>query len=173
MFSDPIKNLKQFGLSEDMVVVDLGAGSGFYSVPLAQMVPKGKVYAIEIQRDFLNTIKNRIKEFSLSNIECILGDVEKKGGTKIGDAVADAVVVSNVLFQAENKDRFVEEVARILKPEGKVLVIDWSDDSSIISSGFKIIPEEKMREMFGRKGFIFNRTINAGKHHYGMIFKKE
>ena len=62
MFTDPIKNLKQFGIREDMVVADLGAGTGFYSIPLAFMVPHGKVYAIEIQKDFLTTIKNKIKE---------------------------------------------------------------------------------------------------------------
>ena len=56
MFSDPVKNLKQFGLREDMIVADLGAGTGFYSMAVAEMVPKGKVYAIEIQKDFLTTV---------------------------------------------------------------------------------------------------------------------
>jgi ubiquinone/menaquinone biosynthesis C-methylase UbiE len=173
MFTDPIKNLKQFGLSENMVVADLGAGSGFYSIPLAQMVPRGKVYAIEVQKDFLNTVRNKIKELNLDNIECIWGNVEKRGGTKINDGVIDAVIISDVLFQAENKDKFIEEASRILKSGGRALVIDWSDNSSLIYSDFGIIPERKMQEMFEKKGFVLDRTINAGEHHYGMIFKKE
>lgn len=96
MFTDPIKNLKQFGLREDMIVADLGAGTGFYSIAVAEMVPHGKVYAIDIQKDFLTTIKNKIKEKNLCNIECFWGDIEKIEGTKIGNKIADAVIVSNV-----------------------------------------------------------------------------
>jgi len=173
MFTDPIKNLKQFGIREDMIVADLGAGTGFYSIALAYMVPNGKVYAIEIQKDFLTTIKNKIKEANLKNIECFWGNVEKIGGTKIKDEVVDAVVISNVLFQIENKEKFIEEVKRILKPGGKVLIIDWSDDSSLIGSNSKfIISKDKILNMFEAKGFIYDRDINAGYHHYGMILNK-
>ncbi|KKP88146.1 MAG: type 11 methyltransferase [Candidatus Nomurabacteria bacterium GW2011_GWA2_35_80] len=62
MFTDPVKNLKAFDLRENMIVADLGAGSGFYAIPAARMVPMGKVYAIEIQKDFLITIKNKAAE---------------------------------------------------------------------------------------------------------------
>jgi len=172
MFSDPIKNLKQFGLREDMVVVDLGAGTGFYSIPAAQMVPMGKVYAIEIQKDFLTTIRNKIKEKKLDNIECFWGNVEKIGGTKMGDKIADAVIASNVFFQIDNKEKFIEEMKRILKSEGKVLFIDWSDNSPTNSNLKKIVSKARTREMFEKKGFIYDRDIDAGAHHYGMIFSK-
>ena len=172
MFTDPIKNLKQFGIREDMIVADLGAGTGFYSLALAHMVPHGKVYAIEIQKDFLTTIKNKIKEARLKNIECFLGNIEKIGGTKIKDEVIDATIVSNVLFQAENKEKFIEEAKRILKSNGKVLVIDWVDSSNLGINKKSVISKEKMRDMFEKKGFIYDRDIDAGIHHYGMIFNK-
>jgi len=172
MFTDPVKNLKQFGLREDMVIADLGAGTGFYSIAVAQMVPRGKVYAIEIQRDFLATVKTKAKEANLNNLECFLGNVEKIGGTSLKDAIVDAVIVSNVFFQIENKDKFLEEIKRILKVGGKVLLIDWSDVSPTNSSLKKIVPKEKAREILETKGFIFDKEINAGGHHYGMIFKK-
>lgn len=173
MFTEPIKNLKTFGLREDMIVADLGAGSGFYTIPLAQMVPKGKVYAIEIQKDFLTTIKNKGREAHLGNLECLLGDVEKIGGTKIKDAILDAVLASNIFFQIENKDKFIEEIKRILKPNGKLLIIDWSLSGSVFGVSFdKIISKDKVREMFENKGFIWERNIDAGSHHYGIIFKK-
>ena len=173
MFTDPIKNLKQFGLREDMIVADLGAGTGFYSIVAAQMIPQGKVYAIEIQKDFLGTIKNKVKDARLNNVECFLGNVEKIGGTSLKDAVVDAVIVSNVFFQIENKDKFIEEIKRILKTDGRVLLIDWSDSSDIHSNLKKIISKDKAREMFENKGFIFNKEINPGAHHYGMIFRKQ
>src|ERR1035437_1056624 len=114
MFTDPVKNLKQFGLREDMIVADLGAGTGFYSIAAAQIVGRGKVYAIEVIKDYIVTIKNKAKELRLNNIECFWGDVEKIGGTKIRDGIVDAVIASNILFQVEDRDKFIAEIKRIL-----------------------------------------------------------
>ena len=160
MFSDPVKNLKALGLRENDIVADLGAGTGFYSIAAGHIVRQGKVYAVEVQKDFLATLKNKAKEAHLNNIEILWGNVEKVGGTKIGDGIADAVIASNIFFQLEDKDQFIEEAKRILKSGGKLLLIDWSDGSS------------KGREMFERKGFVFERDIDAGAHHYGMILVK-
>ena len=143
MFTDPVKNLKAFDLRENMIVADLGAGSGFYTIPVARMVPQGKVYAIEIQKDFLITISNKTIEAHLNNIECLLGDVEKIGGTKLKDKIVDAVIASNILFQVGDKDKFIEEAKRILKSGGRLLLIDWSDNSSSIGPSFaKIVPKK-------------------------------
>ncbi len=171
MFTDPIKNLKALGLREDFIVADLGAGTGFYSIAAGHMVPKGKVYAVELIKDYLVTIKNKAKDAYLSNIEILWGNVEKKGGTKIGDGIIDAVIASNILFQLEDKEKFILEIKRILKQKGRVLLIDWLDSSIL---GTKItIPKNKAHEMFENKGFILEREINTEKHHYGMILIKK
>ncbi|MEK7071329.1 MAG: class I SAM-dependent methyltransferase [Patescibacteria group bacterium] len=173
MFADPVSNLKQFGLKEDMVVADLGAGTGFYSVAAGAMVPRGKVYAVEVQKDFLPTIKKKAQDAHLNNVECFWGNIEKIGGTKIGNNIVDAVIVSNVLFQVEDRDKFLEEVKRILKRGGRVLLIDWSDASSALGPNFNtVISQSKAREMFEQKGFVWQREINAGSHHYGMILER-
>ncbi len=171
MFSDPTKNLKALGLHENSIVADLGAGTGFYSIAAGHMVPRGKVYAVEIAKDFLETIRNKVKEAHLNNVEILWGDIENLGGSSIGDNIADVAIVSNVLFQVENKDRFTDEIKRILKPKGRVLLVDWSTDSLVMGSKHAI-PKNKAREMFEKKGFVFERDIDAGAHHYGMILTK-
>lgn len=170
MFSNPVKNLKSFGLKEDNIVADLGAGTGFYSIAAGQIASRGKVYAIELQKDYLTTIKNRIADARLKNVETIWGNVEKIGGTKIGDSAIDVAIVSNILFQVEDKEKFIDEVKRILKPKGRVLLIDWSESS--IMGSTSIISKEKALLMFEKKGFILERNINAGEHHYGIILIK-
>lgn len=173
MFSDPTKNLKALGLKENMIVADLGAGTGFYSVALSRMVPQGKVYAVEVVKDFLITIQNKIKHDHLHNIETIWGNIEKLGGTKIADSVVDAVVASNILFQVEDKGNFILEIKRILKPSGKVLLIDWSPLSSINPPHKEaLISKNKAREMFEKNGFVYKEDIDTGAHHYGMILEK-
>src|SRR5947209_1715253 len=110
MFTDPVKNLKAFGLREDNIVADLGAGTGYYTLALASLVPNGKVYAVEINKDFLGTIKSKISEARLSNVEIIWGDIERPGGSKLGKSVVDAVVASNILFQVEDRIGFIKEI---------------------------------------------------------------
>ena len=169
MFSDPIKNLKQLGIREDMIVADLGAGTGFYSIAAGGLVPKGKVYAIEIIKDYVVTIKNKAKEAHLHNVDCFWGNIEKIGGTKIRDGLADLVIVSNILFQVEDINTFIQEIKRILKIGGKILFIDWSEASILGPKKDKVIPKEKVVELFNKKGIFFDRDFDAGEHHYGMI----
>ena len=172
MFSDPIKNLKALGLHENSIVADLGAGTGFYSVAVGHIVTRGKVYAVEIMKDFLATISQKVKEAHLNNVEIIWGNIEKVGGTKIKEGVVDAVIASNVLFQVEDKNKFIEEIKRILKKGGRVLLIDWSDSPAAGTAEHALIKKEEARGLFERQGFSLVGQIDAGAHHYGMILVK-
>jgi len=86
------------------------------------------------------------------------------------DGIIDAAIASNVLFQVSNKENFIQETKRILKQKGRVLLID-SSKPSIMGAG-AIVSKNKAREMFEKNGFIWERDINAGEHHYGMILIK-
>jgi len=173
MFTDPVKNLRLLGLKEDMIVADLGAGTGFYSIPAAQIVKEGKVYAIEVQKDFLQTISRKSHEAKLSNLECIWGNVEKIGGTKIGDGVVDAVIISNVFCQIEDRENFLKEAKRILKQNGKVLLIEMEENSVMLAQSHNIcVSKTKLRELFEKEGFVYDKDIDTGDHHYGIIFRK-
>ncbi len=171
MFTDPVKNLKTLGLREDNIVADLGAGTGYYAVALGKILQRGKVYAIEIQQDFLTKIKHKVHDAGLKNVECFWGNVEKLGGTKIKDGIADVAIAASVLFQVEDRDTFILETKRILKPNGRVLLVDWSEASFI--PGIKVIPKIKALDMFKKHGFVLDREIDAGEHHYGMILRKQ
>lgn len=173
MFSDPVKNVKALGLREDSIVADLGAGTGYYSIELAKILERGRVYAVDVQKDFLDRIKNHARDLNIKNLECIWGDLEKKEGTKIKTGLLDAVVISNVFLQISHREIFVEEVRRILKDQGKILLVDWSHTSPLISKNHKIVPKNEVRKFFENNGFVCEREIDAGEHHYGIIFSKK
>lgn len=170
MFTDPIKNLTALGLKSNEIVADLGAGTGYYSILAGALVPEGKVYAVELDKNFLDTIRHKVKEARLHNVEILWGNIEKVGGSKIHDSVVDAVIASNILFQLEHKDNFLKEIARILKPNGRVLFVDWRAES--IMKDTLVIPKEKVVKAFEEKGFHLEKEIDAGHHHYGMILRK-
>lgn len=175
MFADPEQNVKQFNLTEGMHVADLGAGTGFYSIAAARAVqPSGKVYAVEVQKEMLAHIQNEAAKAHVSNIEILWGNIERVGGTKLADASMDAVIVSNVLFQVEDRKNFVQEVSRILKPGGRVLLIDWSDSfGGMGPAPARLVAKAAAETIFAEAGFSTEREIASGAHHYGIILKKQ
>lgn len=173
-FIDPKNNINQFELSRGMRVADLGAGSGFYTIEAAKIVGSdGRVYAVDVQKELLDRIKISAHNEQLFNVEVIWGDIEKIGGTKLADSSIDAVVVSNILFQIEDKDNFLTEIRRILKPNGRILIVDWTSSFGGIGPAPEVVfTEEKAKELFERNRFSFVKNISAGDNHYGIIFRK-
>ncbi len=171
MFSEPASNLAKLGLMDGQKVVDLGAGSGFYSIEAAKKVgSSGRVYAVEVQKDLLERLRSVAAAQGIRNIEVIWGNAEKIGGTKLREAIADRVVASNVLFQIEKPDEFCLEIKRILKPGGKVLIVDWSGVTPL--SPKVIFPAMKAQMLFEKSGFKLETTFNAGDHHYGLVLSR-
>jgi ubiquinone/menaquinone biosynthesis C-methylase UbiE len=175
MFTNPEQNVLQLGLTEGMRVADFGAGTGFYSKAASKKVGyTGKVYAIEVQKDLVKKLEDEIKYWPQQNTECIWGDIEKRGGTKIADHSMDAVIISNVLFQAEDKLGLIDETKRVLKNGGKVLFIDWTESFGGMGPATHLVVTESMaKELFEKRGFQFVEKISTSPHHYGIIFKYE
>jgi ubiquinone/menaquinone biosynthesis C-methylase UbiE len=173
MFSDPQKNIAELGIGNGMKVVDLGAGSGFYAIEAAKKVgPSGRVYAVDVQKDLLDKVKNGAGVAGLHNIEVVWGNIEKLGGTKLREAIADRVIISNTLFQIAPADRenLALETKRLLKSGGKLLLVDWDKDSSMKPAFF--VPKIVAEGIFEKNGFIKEKNFDAGDHHYGIIFRK-
>lgn len=170
-FTNPEDNIEALGVYEGMIVADLGAGVGTYTIPLAKKVgDTGRVYAVEVQKDFLTNIKNAATEQGLKNVELLWGDIERLGGTKIKDGAVDAVVISNVLFLTDEKSGLIREAKRILKTGGKVLFIDWSDSfNNLGPTPEMVVTKDTARALFETAGFVFKNDIDAGEHHYGFI----
>ncbi|MDP3726161.1 MAG: methyltransferase domain-containing protein [bacterium] len=172
-FKDPERVLDQFVLGEGRIVADFGAGSGAYTLASARRVGgEGKVYAIDIQRDLLNRLKNTATQARLHNVQIVWGDVEKQGGSQLKDASADVAIISNILFQAEDKSAIAREAHRILKKEGRALLVEWADSGTLGPSGEHLVSKDDARHIFENSHFSFEREINAGSHHYGMVFRK-
>ena len=174
MFSDPENNIKQFALAPGMQVADFGSGSGFYSMAVARAVsPGGKVFAVDIQKDLLEKLKNGAKQNHLNNIDIVWGDLEHLGGTKLRENSLDAVTVCNLFFQIENIDALCLEIKRVLKSNARVLVVDWDGSfGGVGPADADVVSKIKMTTIFHDHGFVLDREISAGAQHYGLVFRK-
>ncbi len=173
-FADPTENLKKLNIKEGWKVADFGTGSGFYAIGISKRIgDTGRVYAIDVQKDLLAKLANRAKEEGLNNVEIIWADVDQIGGSKLADGFLDAVVVSNILFQSENKENLAKETFRVLKSGGEVMVIDWTDSyGGLGPRSDQIFSVSKAEELFVKNGFTVVESFDAGDHHWGLVFKK-
>ncbi len=171
-FSDPRTNVLQMGLRDGMKVADLGAGTGHYSIAAAPIVGKeGRIFAVDIQEDVLKHLKDSAHRAGRNNIELIWGNMEKPGGTKLRDQSMDGIILSNVLFQLEHKDAAIQEMKRILKPQGKLLVIDWAGAYGGMGPAPEhVVTEHEAEELFITGGFYKAKDFRAGPHHYAVLF---
>lgn len=172
-FANPAQNVVSIGVQSGSKVADFGSGSGAYSVALAHAVGAGgRVYAIDVQKDLLTRIKNQASQQHLDNIEIIWGDFEKNKGTRIADKQVDLVLISNTLFQLEDKSGALHEARRILKDGGRLALIDWSDSfNGMGPQKTDVVTKEAAQDLARMAGFQLLNEFRAGAHHYGLLFK--
>ena len=176
-FAHPASNTDALGIEGGMVVADFGSGSGHYALHLAEQVGEsGVVYAIDVQQALLERLKDEGVRRGFKNIEIIWGDVSRPRGSKIADRTVDLVLISNLLFQLEDPARALKEAWRVLKPAGRLAIIDWSDSPPV--GGRRMGPTkahvlkiEKALDLAHEAHFDLIHEFDAGSHHYGLILK--
>ncbi len=174
MFLVPEKNIEQLAIQPNQIVADFGAGGGAYTLAAAKALGgTGKVYAIDVQKDLLTRLESTCREQHISNIGFIWGNLEQVGGTKLADQSVDVAILSNVLFQTEDKKGVINEVKRVLRHTGLLLVIDWTDSfKNMGPTKEQVFPELEARKLIESLNFTFDKPVDAGNFHYGLIFRK-
>lgn len=174
-FAHPPRNVGVMEIHPGMTVVDFGSGSGAYVLAIAErLAHSGRVYAIDVQADLLRRIKNEAHKRGYKNVEIVWSDLEREFGSKIANDHADRVLISNLLFQAEDKGALFKEAMRILKPDGLLTVVDWSESFGGMGPHKKhVVTKEKASTLAEAAGFSLLHDFEAGAHHYGLIFKKQ
>jgi ubiquinone/menaquinone biosynthesis C-methylase UbiE len=155
-------------------VGDFGAGVGSFEPILSRLVgPTGRVYAVEIQKSLVEALVAKIQSGRLSNVEAIWGDLEADNGTKIKDGALDVVLMINCLFQLEDKPMAIREMMRALRSGGKLLIVDWSESwGGMGPQAGQVLTEADARDLMESEGLVFERSFDAGEHHYGLAFRK-
>ena len=172
-FSDPLKIINQLELVGAEHIADFGSGSGAYSLALAKKNPLGKVFAIDIRKEMVEHLDSIAKREGIDNLRVIWGDIDEEKGSRLRDKSIDFVLLTNVLFQLENKKACLVEAKRILKKEGKILIVDWTESfGNIGPHEDHIVSESTAKLLAEENGFLFEKNIQAGEHHYGFIARK-
>ena len=100
------------------IIADLGAGVGYLSIPLAD--EGATVIALDLQQDMLDGLRER--DNGLGRIRLVRATLPE---IPLPDASLDRAVMVNVFHEVEDKGRLVKEMVRVLRPSGRVSLVDW------------------------------------------------
>ena len=170
-FLNPEEILKQLDLREDMIAADFGSGSGGWALPLARILQEGKVYAIDILEEPLSALKSRAEILKIFNIAIVRSDIETKNGSKLKDNHLDLVLITNLLFEAEDKKEVLAEGKRVLKKGGKILVVDWKKDTTLGPKRGRVSAEE-VKNIAKNLNLKLEKELQDGNYHWGLLFEK-
>lgn len=171
-FIEPIETLNRLDLRDDMVAADFGCGSGGWVIPLAKRLEQGIVYAIDLQEEMLSVLESRLKSENIQNIRKVLSDIEDKKDLKLSPLSCDLILMTNLLFQVEDKKQIFKQASRILKQNGRILVVDWKPNNLLEPKKGKVSAEEvkKIAEEFNLE---LKKEFSAGDYHYALVFGKK
>jgi ubiquinone/menaquinone biosynthesis C-methylase UbiE len=129
------------------VVADIGAGSGYYTMKLAELVgPKGKVYAVDIQPEMLAIIKNRVKAAKSFNVETVQNTETE---LKVPPNSTDLALLVDVYHEFSHPHEMTVELVKALKPGGRMVFVEFrmEDDKVPILAVHKMSEKQVLREM--------------------------
>lgn len=170
-FLDPQSLLDKLGIKEGMLVADFGSGAGHFAILIARKVGmQGTVYAIDIQKGPIESVRSNSKLQGLTNVQAIRGDLEREKGSTLSEKSIDIVFCANVLFQVKNRSAVIREAKRVLKKKGKLVIIEWRVEASWGPQVHTRLSREDFVTLAEKEGFILEKEFPAGSHHYGLAF---
>jgi len=119
---DPDVIWKEMDLSDPRVLVDIGAGTGFFAIPFARKLREGTVYACDLQQEMLDWLREHLPADVRTSIKLVRMEESR---VPLGDGIADLVFMNNLHHELEDRDAVMRECRRLLKRGGMVMVADW------------------------------------------------
>ncbi len=153
--------IERLALRPDARVLELGAGSGFFSVPLARQIPLGHLAVVDLQPKMLAKARRKLEQARLRNVRLTQADA---ASLPFPEACFDVAVLVTVLGEVPDATQCLRSVWRVLRAGGVVAFHEHLPDPDLIKPG-------DLRRSVEAQGFIFQR-LHGRWWNYTAIFAK-
>lgn len=162
--------ISQMPLQKNHTLLDAGAGSGFFTIPLAEST-SGKVYALDPDRRMLSVIEEKAKEKSLANIELIQDTIEN---LSLQNDSVDFVMASLILHEVSSLTKALSIIRDVLKAGGHLLCLEYEKDDLIIEGPPMSIRigSEELAKALSSSGFDVVKTTQINDAIYTVLAVK-
>ena len=166
------ESFKQLKLTPGMAVCDLGCGNGYWTLPMARDVGEGgKVYAVDIQREMLQKLRQRSSKYKLNNIEPVLGKVDDPN---LPANQMDLVLMVDVYHEFSHPESMLWGIRRSLKPKGVVALLEYrEEDPNVPIKPLHKMSKRQIMKEYTANGFKLVREFNELPWQHLMFFARD
>jgi predicted methyltransferase len=167
----PAQALQLIGIHPGMVVADVGAGTGYMTIRLAELVGStGKVYANDLQPGMLRIIQDRARTERLSNVETVQGT---ETDARLPENAMDLALLVDVYHELWHPQEMLRSIRRALKPDGLLVLVEYRKEDPNIP----IVETHRMSVADARteveaEGFTFDRLVTGLPRQHIIVFHK-
>ena len=152
-------------------IADIGAGSGYFSFRMSDLVPSGKVFAVDISPQMLGIIRAKIKEQKVTNVVPIQSTITR---TMLEPSSIDKALIVDAYHEFSHPREMANSIFKSLKKDGLLILIEYRKEDKKVP----IKPLHKMTEKQAIKeievvGFKWEKTLSVLPQQHFMIFKKK
>ena len=164
------RTISKLPLSPESVVADVGAGTGYYTFRIAEKVPRGKVFAVDIQDEFIRRLRESKKNRGAENVEVIKGS-EKSPNLPPGSI--DLIIMVDVYHELLYPQEMLQAMRKALKPSGKLLLIEYKaeDPEVAIKPLHKMTVAQASKELKANGFKLIKQDDSLPIQHF-LLFEK-
>ena len=165
---NPEAILKSAGLKPGMCFIDSGCNDGFFTLPAARIVGEaGKVFAIDIDKEALDRMKQKLTSENIDNVEIIHQPSEE---VMLGENIADIVFFGIVLHDFSDPLLVLKNSKQMLKPGGYIFNLDWQKKRSLYGPPYeKRFSHDHVRQLADRSGLNASGYKEIGEDYYTVV----
>jgi FkbM family methyltransferase len=176
VFDDPARDgwqkpqqvIEALQLAPDAAVADIGAGTGYFTVRLAQALPKGRVYAVDLEPDMVTHIEQRARQMKLANVTAVRGAADD---ARLPVKV-DRVLIVNTYHHIGSREAYFRRLAGSLKADGEVAIVDYTRESPIGPPVAARLPAGVVKAEMQQAGYVLAAEHAFLPHQYFLVFRR-
>jgi ubiquinone/menaquinone biosynthesis C-methylase UbiE len=168
---NPSKAVAALGLKPRQVVADIGAGTGYYTRKMAQIVgTNGLVYAVDIQQEMLDLLTNKLAELDIHNVKPVLGTITDP---KLPPGSLDLALLVDVYHEFDHPYEMIEAICRALKPAGRLIFVEFrAEDPAVPIKRVHKMSRDQIRKEMSVQPLEWSDPIETLPWQHIFIFRK-
>jgi predicted methyltransferase len=163
----PHEVIQALHVNPDAVVADLGAGTGYFAARLANMLGKGRVYAVDVEPDMVKHLARRAKDEHLPNMVAVQASPED---ARLPVKV-DLVLLVDVYHHIGAREAYFRKLRSALKPGARVAVIDFRMDSRDGPPKEARLSPERVKQEMQAAGYALAEAHDFLPRQYFLVFR--
>ena len=162
--------IKNMGLKKGDQVADVGAGSGYFSFRMAELVPDGKVFAVDISPQMLGIVRAKMASKKVTNVEPVLSTIKD---IKLPPDSIDCVLIVDAYHEFSHPREMAQSIFNALREKGRLILIEYRlEDPSVPIKLLHKMTQKQAIEEISQVGFVWKKTLDVLPQQHFMIFEK-